>query len=335
MKIIGFTDTGYIGQPVEKETEKEELLRLQNSDVLKNIPSGIPVGDLDKIQQRMWPDTSSPLINQRVWNTILETARLMLDRETAKAAVCGAPEGKADKSNKNEASQGREEKNLALESDGTTNAQRPSEGRNLAAADIPLTPDKVGLLAGHFTFEQWKEINAAIKEAVRLGYESRQKEIDDLKTEPEGDRVETHLNEAQPFHFESGWNNGKLAMESKPLTKEEEKLLANITETAFREMGERTRIASGDDQFYVDGLYEQLKKDKNSQILVKIVFLLCRQANPGSELIRSILARKDEQINKLIHEQLEWFNRGSIMGVENNMTWDETCGRKSHRSEKK
>jgi hypothetical protein len=57
-------------------------------------------------------------------------------KETAKAAVCGAPEGRADKSSKNEAPQGREESSLALKSDGTTNAQRPSEGRNLAAADI-------------------------------------------------------------------------------------------------------------------------------------------------------------------------------------------------------
>lgn len=78
--------------------------------------------------------------------------------------------------------------------------------------------------------------------------------------------------------FEYGWSNGRLDMEKKSLTKEEEELLKEIKEIAFREMGERTRIASGDDQFYVDGLYNQLKKDNNSQILVKIVFRLCKQA---------------------------------------------------------
>ena len=73
-------------------------------------------------------------------------------------------------------------------------------------------------------------------------------------------------------------------MEKKPLTKYEEKVLKEIREIAFREMGERTRIASGDDNFYVEGLYNGLKKDKNSQVLVRIVFKLCKQAgvNPNS-----------------------------------------------------
>ena len=72
--------------------------------------------------------------------------------------------------------------------------------------------------------------------------------------------------------FEYGWENGKLIMEENPLTKEEEELLQEIKEIAFREMGERTRIGSGDDNAYVDGLYNKLKKDNNSKILVKIVF---------------------------------------------------------------
>ena len=79
--------------------------------------------------------------------------------------------------------------------------------------------------------------------------------------------------------FEYGWENGNLVMERNKLTKKEEGLLQEIQEIAFREMGERTRIASGDDQVYVEGLYNQLKKDKNSQILVRVVFRLCKQAN--------------------------------------------------------
>ena len=78
--------------------------------------------------------------------------------------------------------------------------------------------------------------------------------------------------------FKYGWENGKLIMEKNPLTKEEEKMLKEIKEIAFREMGERTRIASGDDQFYVDGLYNKLKKDNNSNILVEVVFKLCKQS---------------------------------------------------------
>ncbi len=81
--------------------------------------------------------------------------------------------------------------------------------------------------------------------------------------------------------FEYGWSNGKLDMEKTPLTKEEEELLKEIKEIAFREMGERTRIGSGDDNAYVEGLYDELKKDKNSQILVEIVFKLCKQAGAG------------------------------------------------------
>jgi len=75
-------------------------------------------------------------------------------------------------------------------------------------------------------------------------------------------------------NFKYGWSDGKLLMNEIPLTNEEEELLIKITDIAFREMGERTRIASGDDQVYVEGLYNQLKKDKNSQILVEIVFKL-------------------------------------------------------------
>ena len=78
-------------------------------------------------------------------------------------------------------------------------------------------------------------------------------------------------------NFIYGWSGGKLLMNETPLTKEEEKLLFKITDISFREMGERTRRASGDDQGYVDGLYNKLKGDKNSQILVEIVFKLCKQ----------------------------------------------------------
>jgi hypothetical protein len=79
-----------------------------------------------------------------------------------------------------------------------------------------------------------------------------------------------------PFVY--GWDNGELAMEKTPLTSEETELLNQITEVAFREMGERTRGGSGDDQWYVDSMYEHLKKDINSNMLVKIVFLLCKQS---------------------------------------------------------
>ena len=75
-----------------------------------------------------------------------------------------------------------------------------------------------------------------------------------------------------------GWMNGKLLMEEKKLTEKDKSLLSEIREIAFKEMGERTRAGSGDDQAYVDGLYNQLKKDKNSQILVEIVFRLCKQS---------------------------------------------------------
>lgn len=77
--------------------------------------------------------------------------------------------------------------------------------------------------------------------------------------------------------FQYGWSNGQLVMEKKSLTEHEEKLLKEIEDIAFREMGERTRVASGDDQVYVNGLYNKLKKDNNSQILVRIVFRLCKQ----------------------------------------------------------
>jgi len=77
------------------------------------------------------------------------------------------------------------------------------------------------------------------------------------------------------FHY--GWSDGKLVMEETPLTEKQEKLLKEITEVAFREMGERTRMASGDDNYYVEGLYNQLKKDKNMEILVRIVFRLVRK----------------------------------------------------------
>jgi hypothetical protein len=83
--------------------------------------------------------------------------------------------------------------------------------------------------------------------------------------------------EIEKFNYEYGWWNGKLKMDEKPLTKKEEAILKKMTEIAFREMGERTRMGSGDDQAYVDGLYEQLKKDNNSKILVEIVFKLCKQ----------------------------------------------------------
>ena len=130
------------------------------------------------------------------------------------------------------------------------------------------------------------------------------------------------------MNFEYGWGNGKLKMEEVVLTPEETKLLEDITEIAFREMGERTRAGSGDDQAYVEGLYEEMKKVKNNSILVRIVFLLCRQANPGSEFIREVLATKDEQINKLIHENLIFFDRGTVMGSKTGKTWHEMCGKK-------
>ena len=79
--------------------------------------------------------------------------------------------------------------------------------------------------------------------------------------------------------FEYGWENGELLMDKQVLSKEDTELLNKIKEIAFLEMGERTRGGSGDDQAYVDGLYNQLKKDNNSKILVEIVFKLCKQAN--------------------------------------------------------
>jgi len=123
------------------------------------------------------------------------------------------------------------------------------------------------------------------------------------------------------FQFAYGWDNGKLAMEKTPLTEEEVDLLRRITEVAFWEMGERTRGGSGDDQWYVDSMIEHLKKDKNMEILVRIVFLLCRQANPGDELIRSILAAKDEQISKLISDNISFFERGTEWGAAGGKTW--------------
>ena len=86
--------------------------------------------------------------------------------------------------------------------------------------------------------------------------------------------------------FDYGWENGKLVMEKKPLTKKEEELLQEIKEIAFKEMGERTRAGSGDDQAYVDRLYNELKKDKNSQILVEIVFKLCKQSRNYQKLTK-------------------------------------------------
>lgn len=79
--------------------------------------------------------------------------------------------------------------------------------------------------------------------------------------------------------FEYGWSNGKLLMEQEPLIQSEEELLKEIKELAFREMGERTRAGSGDDQAYVNSMYDELKKDMNSNLLVsRIVFRLCKQA---------------------------------------------------------
>ena len=78
-------------------------------------------------------------------------------------------------------------------------------------------------------------------------------------------------------NFIYGWSDGKLLMDEVPLTKEDEELLIKIQDIAFREMGERTRIGSGDDNAYVDGLYNELIKDNNSKILVEIVFKLCKQ----------------------------------------------------------
>ena len=78
-------------------------------------------------------------------------------------------------------------------------------------------------------------------------------------------------------HFDYGWDNGELSMEKVSLTKEEEDSLLRITDIAFREMGERTRIASGDDQFYVNAMYNDLKQNKNMNTLVRIVFMLCKQ----------------------------------------------------------
>ena len=80
------------------------------------------------------------------------------------------------------------------------------------------------------------------------------------------------------MRFEYGWENGKLLMEKIPLSKEDIDLLNSIMDIAFIEMGERTRMGSGDDQYYADGLYNKLKQDNNSKILVEIVFRLCKQA---------------------------------------------------------
>jgi len=59
-------------------------------------------------------------------------------------------------------------------------------------------------------------------------------------------------------------------MEEQPLTPEETTLLAQVTNLAFREMGERTRAGSGDDQAYVDEEYARLQNDPDAQRLVRI-----------------------------------------------------------------
>ena len=78
--------------------------------------------------------------------------------------------------------------------------------------------------------------------------------------------------------FEYGWSGGKLLMNKIPLTKKEKELLTEITKIAFKEMGERTRIGSVDDESYVYDIYNQLKKDNDAKILVEIVFKLCKQS---------------------------------------------------------
>ena len=84
--------------------------------------------------------------------------------------------------------------------------------------------------------------------------------------------------------FEYGWENGKLLMEKTPLSKEDTKLLNQIMDVSFIEMSERTRMGSGDDQAYVDVLYNMLKQDNNSKILVEIVFRLCKQAEVSGKV---------------------------------------------------
>jgi len=78
-----------------------------------------------------------------------------------------------------------------------------------------------------------------------------------------------------------GWDNGRLVLE-KGLMKKDEKLIKEITDVAFKEMGERTRMGSGDDQVYVDGLYDKLRTDNTSIMLVRVVCLLCKQLEKES-----------------------------------------------------
>jgi len=86
--------------------------------------------------------------------------------------------------------------------------------------------------------------------------------------------------------------------------KREKELLEKIKEIAFREMGERTRRGSGDDQAYVDGIYEQLKEDNNSNILVEIVFRLCKICflNQEGELITETF-QKDGKVYDINTEE--------------------------------
>lgn len=79
------------------------------------------------------------------------------------------------------------------------------------------------------------------------------------------------------MRLEYGWRDGKLILEAEPLTAYEVAALEEITECAFHEMAERTRGGSGDDQFYVDDAYKQMKANKNYAILVEVVYRLLKQ----------------------------------------------------------
>lgn len=94
------------------------------------------------------------------------------------------------------------------------------------------------------------------------------------------------------MRFKFGWDNGKLEIEKKPLSKKAQKLLDEIKETTYCEMGERTRRGSGDDQTYVDGMYEQIKKDRSSNLIIEIVFRLLTDKSLDNETPKNRAERK-------------------------------------------
>jgi hypothetical protein len=83
-----------------------------------------------------------------------------------------------------------------------------------------------------------------------------------------------------------GWKDGKLEMEQPPLPVDEEELLKELTDIAFKEIAERTRTGSGDDQAYVNSMYDHLNQDGEARALVRVTFLLCKQAIRGKSEAR-------------------------------------------------